>query len=109
MQKHAVKNPSIILDTSHDNSRVNGVKHEENQARVIREVMALFKKRPELMKTVKGFMFESFIKAGAQKVDLSAPERLDKEGLSITDPCLNFEQTENLLFELAEFKDKVKV
>ena len=108
MQKHKIKNHSIILDTSHDNSRVNGVKHEENQARVIREVMTVFKKRPELMKTVKGFMFESFIKAGAQKVDEKAPERLDKGGLSITDPCLNWEQTKELLLELAEFKKKVK-
>src|SRR3989338_4820577 len=107
MEKHKIKNPSIILDTSHDNSRINGVKHEENQAKVIREVMDIFKKKPELMKTVKGFMFESFIKTGVQKVDPKAPEKLDRGGLSITDPCLGFEQTEELLMELAGFKKNV--
>lgn len=108
MEKHTVKNPSIILDLSHDNSRVNGVKHEENQTKVMREVMEIFKKRPELMKTVKGFMFESFLKAGAQKVDPKTPEKLDRGGLSITDPCLGFEQTEKLLLELGEFKKGFK-
>ncbi|MSU56464.1 MAG: 3-deoxy-7-phosphoheptulonate synthase [Candidatus Taylorbacteria bacterium] len=104
MEKHKIKNPSVILDTSHDNCRVNGIKHEENQACVIREVMASFKEKPELMKTVKGFMFESFIKAGCQKVDPKAPEKLDMGGLSITDPCLGWEQTEKLLVEAVEFK-----
>jgi len=107
MERHNIKHPSIIIDTSHDNSRINGIKHEENQAKVIREVLQMFKKKPELMQTVKGFMFESFLKAGAQKIDSKAPEKLDKGGLSITDPCLGWEQTEELLFELAEFKKKM--
>jgi len=108
MEKHKIRNPAILLDMSHDNSRINGVKHEENQAKVIREVMDIFRKKPKLMNTIKGFMFESFLKSGAQKVDAKTPEKLDKGGLSITDPCLGWEQTKDLIFELAEFNNQIR-
>src|SRR3989338_1708771 len=108
MEKHKIQNPAVILDMSHDNSRLNGVKHEDNQAKAVREVMAAFKAHPELRTSVKGFMLESFIKAGAQKVDPKAPEKLDRGGLSITDPCLGGGQTKDLILELAEFMKMMK-
>ena len=49
-------------------------------------------------------MFESFLKEGNQKVNPSEPEKLDRGGLSITDACLSWEQTEKILIELVEFK-----
>lgn len=107
MEKLNIKNPAVILDVSHDNCKVNGVKNHCNQVTVAKEAIAMLKKNPELRRVVRGFMLESFIKAGAQKVDPKAPEKLDKGGLSITDPCLGWEQTEDVLEELAEFKKRV--
>ncbi len=104
MEKHDIKNPSIILDVSHDNSIVDGVKHHTNQMVVMHKSMKTLKEHPKLLKVVKGFMIESFIKEGNQKVNPSEPEKLDRGGLSITDACLGWEQTEKILTELTEFK-----
>jgi 3-deoxy-7-phosphoheptulonate synthase len=106
MKKHAIKNPSIVIDVSHDNAKVSGVKHHGNQAAALREIMATLKDRPEFRSVVKGFMIESFLKEGCQKVSATHPEELDLGGLSITDPCLGWDHTEELLLELAEFKRK---
>jgi len=51
---------------------------------------------------VKGFMIESFIKDGNQQVDPNQPEKIDLSGLSITDPCLDWDSTEQFLLNLAE-------
>jgi len=59
------------------------------------------KSNSEMNNLVKGFMFESFIKGGSQKIDDLMAETVDRGGLSITDPCLSWEQTENLLKEIA--------
>ncbi|PIQ69091.1 MAG: 3-deoxy-7-phosphoheptulonate synthase [Candidatus Taylorbacteria bacterium CG11_big_fil_rev_8_21_14_0_20_46_11] len=101
MQKNNIKNPSIMLDVSHDNCKINGVKNHCNQVTVAREAIEMLRKHPEFVPTVKGIMMESFLKEGSQKVDPKNPDALDTGGLSITDPCLSFEQTEELLLELA--------
>ena len=54
------------------------------------------KVNPEIHKLVKGLMIESYIEDGAQKIGEGV------YGKSITDPCLGWEKTEQLLFELAE-------
>jgi len=104
MKKHGIKNPAILIDASHDNSIVDGIKNHKNQILVVRESLNTFKNNPELLKIVKGFMLESFIKEGNQKVDPNNKESLDRGGLSITDACLSWEQTEEILLELTEFK-----
>jgi len=106
MKKHAIKNPSLVIDVSHDNAKVGGVKHAKNQVEAVHEIMATLHDRPELRGLVKGFMIESFLKEGCQKAVASHPENLDLGGLSITDPCLGWDTTEELLHELAEFKRK---
>jgi 3-deoxy-7-phosphoheptulonate synthase len=63
-----------------------------------------FQKNKKILKVVKGFMFESFIKEGNQKINPNEPEKLDRGGLSISDACLSWEQTEKILTELAKFK-----
>ena len=83
---------------------INGLRNHKNQMLVVRESLETFKKHPELLKVVKGFMLESFIKEGSQKVDSKKPEKLDMGGLSITDACLSWDQTKKVLTELAEFK-----
>ena len=49
-------------------------------------------------KVVKGLMIESYIEEGCQKL----PEQT--YGKSITDPCLGWEKTEKLIYELAELR-----
>jgi 3-deoxy-7-phosphoheptulonate synthase len=102
MEKQNIKNPAIIIDASHDNTKIDGVKSHKRQIDVVRDVMRAVKSEPELRKIVKGFMIESFIKEGNQKINAEHSEDTDREGLSITDPCLSWEDTEKLLLELGE-------
>ena len=106
METHKIKNPAIIIDASHDNSKVNGSKLHKRQIEVIREVVQSIEKEPGLWKVVKGFMMESFIKEGSQKIDLKHPENIDLGGLSLTDSCLSWSQTEEFLSELNEIQKK---
>ncbi len=95
-----VKNPAIIIDASHDNCFYQGKKDHRRQSYVILETLDAIKKDSGIKKLVKGFMLESFIKAGNQKIDHSG--RIDLNGLSITDPCMDWNQTEILLKTMAE-------
>jgi len=88
----ALDNPSIIIDVNHSNS---GKKFNE-QPRIVMEVMSSLIYSDLLKKIVKGFMIESYLMEGAQ--DPSGEEF----GKSITDPCLGWEDSEQLVLELAE-------
>lgn len=101
--KNQVVNPAIIVDVSHDNCVVNGVKDHDAQYDVVLNVLDSLQDKPDLRKLVKGFMLESFIKAGRQ--DAEGNDNIDLNGLSITDPCLSWEQTEKLILKVA---DKIK-
>lgn len=85
-------NPAAIIDTNHANS---GKKYLE-QIRISNEVAYSRRVNSDVKKLVKGLMIESYIEDGAQKID----EHI--YGKSITDPCLGWEKTENLILELAE-------
>lgn len=100
-EKHKVKNPAIILDVSHDNCKVDGAKVPARQEEVVKEALALRRVSEEYRRLVKGFMIESFIKEGSQKVESLTPETIDRGGLSITDPCIGWERTERVLRFLA--------
>ena len=100
MDIHNIKNPSLIIDASHDNCMINGKKEYRLQPLIISEIMNNLIKRPDLKGLIKGFMLESFIKGGNQKVDLENPEAIDMSGLSITDPCLSWEDTEKFILNL---------
>jgi len=101
MRDNHVKNPSIIIDASHDNCLVNGKKDTKLQPAIIFNVLKNVEHHPELNSIVKGFMVESFLKEGNQKIDEKTPENTDLNGLSVTDPCLSWEQTETMLLKLA--------
>jgi 3-deoxy-7-phosphoheptulonate synthase len=101
MMAHQVKNPAVIIDASHDNCLVNGKKDHRAQPAIIFEVMRYLKKRPDLQALMKGFMIESFLKEGNQKLEACNTHTIDLNGLSITDPCLGWEETKALLLELA--------
>ena len=85
-------NPGVIVDTNHANSG----KHYLEQIRIAKDVMHSCRQNPEIKKLVKGLMIESYIEDGAQKVGECV------YGKSITDPCLGWEKTEQLIYELAE-------
>ncbi len=99
-EKHNVQNPAILVDASHDNSKVAGTKDPNQQAAVIREVQALRAANADAKRLVKGFMAESFLKEGSQKIEGLKGE-IDRDGLSITDPCMGWDNTEKLVREIA--------
>ncbi len=92
-QKSGLANPGVIIDTNHANS---GKKYAE-QPRIVKEVMDSCRYSGEVRKLVKGFMIESYIEDGCQKI---GPDEI--YGKSITDPCLGWEKTERLIYDLAE-------
>jgi len=87
-----LKNPAIIIDTNHANS---GKKPLE-QVRIAKEVLHSMRQNQDISKMVKGLMIESYIEDGAQQIGESI------YGKSITDPCLGWEKTERLIFDIAE-------
>ncbi|KKW19581.1 MAG: phospho-2-dehydro-3-deoxyheptonate aldolase [Parcubacteria group bacterium GW2011_GWA2_51_10] len=101
-EKHKVKNPAIIVDASHDNCLVNGKKDASLQPTIVKEVLATMKVHPDCRDLVKGFMMESFIKEGNQSLDKTTSETIDRGGLSITDPCLGWEATEETIRYVAQ-------
>lgn len=106
MKAHQVSNPAVMIDASHDNCLQNGKKDHRLQPRIITSVLDELRARPDLSPLVKGFMVESFLKDGCQKVAAQNPSAIDLDGLSITDPCLGWDQTENMLLDLADRMDR---
>lgn len=102
MNFHQVKNPAIVIDVSHDNCLIDGKKEYNKQAEVVLKISDSLKTHPDLKKLVKGFMIESFLKEGSQKIEVENPAATDLNGLSITDPCLGWEDTEKLLLDLSK-------
>ena len=86
-----LKNPACIVDCNHSNS---GKKYLE-QIRISREILNSRKYSNDIRKMVKGLMIESYIEPGNQKVGEGI------YGKSITDPCLGWDDTEALIYELA--------
>ncbi len=87
-----LKNPALIVDTNHANSG----KDPFEQPRIIKEVLHSCRYNPEIGKLVKGFMVESYIEDGAQSVNGGC------YGKSITDPCLGWEKSERLIYDVAD-------
>ena len=87
-----LKNPAAIIDTNHNNS---GKKFEQ-QIRIVKEVMHSRKLSPDIHKLVKGVMIESYIEAGCQKIGEGI------YGKSITDPCLGWEDSRRLIYDIAD-------
>ncbi len=101
MTAHQIKNPAVLIDVSHDNCLIKGTKNHRAQPAIIFEVMQYLKNRPDLRKLMKGFMVESYLKDGQQKLETCDATTIDLNGLSITDPCLGWNETQAMLLELA--------
>ena len=87
-----LQNMAVIIDCNHNNS---GKQYLE-QIRITREVLHSRRNNAELETMVKGIMIESYLEDGCQKIGEGV------YGKSITDPCLGWEKTEKLIFELAD-------
>ncbi len=86
-------NPAVIIDANHSNS---GKKYEQ-QIRIVKEVLHSRLVSKDIRQLVKGVMVESYIEPGNQKI---GPNHV--YGKSITDPCLGWDETEKLLYTIAE-------
>jgi len=103
MSQHNIKNPSVIIDVSHDNCLINGEKRYEKQGSIILKILDNIKKDEKLRSLVKGFMVESFIEKGNQKISSEKPGVVNMQGLSITDPCLDWLDTKKILLKIAGY------
>ena len=86
-------NPATIVDANHSNSN----KQFKQQIRIVREIMMSRQFSSDVKNLVKGVMVESYLEEGSQKIS-------DHQvyGKSITDPCLGWEDSEKLLYMIAE-------
>ncbi|MBQ8687714.1 MAG: 3-deoxy-7-phosphoheptulonate synthase [Ruminococcus sp.] len=91
-QKKNLVNKAVIVDANHANS---GKKYLE-QIRICNEVLHSCRHSDEIRSLVKGFMVESYIEDGAQKIGEGC------YGKSITDPCLGWEKSEQLIYRIAD-------
>ena len=90
--KSGLVNPSVIVDTNHNNS---GKKYLE-QVRIAKDIVHSRNQNADIRNLVKGLMIESYLEDGAQGTD----EHIF--GKSITDPCLGWEKTEQLILDIAD-------
>ena len=91
-EESGLANPSVIVDTNHNNS---GKKYLE-QIRIAKDIVYSRNQNADIKRLVRGLMIESYIEDGAQGVHEHV------FGKSITDPCLGWEKTEQLIFDIAE-------
>lgn len=87
-----IQNMALIVDVNHANSD----KKYYEQPRICREVIHSCSLSSEIAGMVKGLMIESYLEEGSQEVGGGV------YGKSITDPCLGWNATEKLIYELAE-------
>ena len=94
-EKLGLSNPFIMVDTNHDNS---GKQYLE-QVRIVRETLLNRDWNQKIEQSVRGFMIESYLEDGRQ----DQPEVFGK---SITDPCLGWDKTEQLIREIYSHLEK---
>lgn len=90
--KMNLQNPACIIDANHSNSG----KQFLQQIRITKEVLHSRRLNANIRSLVKGVMIESYIEEGCQKVGEGI------YGKSITDPCLGWDASEKLIYEIAE-------
>lgn len=87
-----LKHPAAIIDANHSNSN----KQYAEQVRIVKEVMHSRNLNQRLKELVKGVMIESYIEPGSQKIGCGT----HVYGKSITDPCLGWEESEELIYTI---------
>ena len=92
-EERNLENPAVLIDANHSNS---GKKYKQ-QIRIVKEILHSRRIDEDIRKLVKGVMIESYLVEGCQQIGTS-----HIYGKSITDPCLGWEDTEKLLYTIAE-------
>ncbi|MCG8570080.1 MAG: 3-deoxy-7-phosphoheptulonate synthase [Spirochaetes bacterium] len=92
-QERCLSHPVVIVDTNHSNSS----KQFDQQPRIAMEILYSRKKSSTIKEMVKGLIIESYLLPGSQPVTGTV------FGQSITDPCLGWAETENLILEIADY------
>lgn len=90
--ERSLENPACIVDANHSNSN----KQYMEQIRIVKEVLHSRRHSDDIRDFVKGVMIESYLEPGCQKVGEHC------YGKSITDPCLGWDDSERLLYDIAE-------
>jgi len=90
----SLQNPAVIVDCNHANSD----KKYLEQIRIAKEVLHSTRHSEDVRRLVKGLMIESYIEDGSQSLGGCV------YGKSITDPCLGWEKTERLIYEIADLR-----
>lgn len=93
-----VENPAVVVDCNHSNSDKQYLRQIDNAM----EVLDMMKEHEPVRKLVKGLMIESYLEDGNQPVDGSV------YGKSITDPCLGWEKTKQLIYDINEKLEGLK-
>ena len=83
----------VIVDCSHDNSQ----KQHDNQLPIAKEVVQQIVNGNN---NISGIMLESFIEPGKQSMEGCNHDGCLKYGMSITDACISWEQTQTLIDQL---------
>lgn len=91
-QETGLENPAVIVDANHNNSG----KDYLEQIRICKDVMHSRSLDSGIRTLVKGLMVESYLEDGCQKPGDGV------YGKSITDPCLGWEKTRELILRLSE-------
>ena len=91
-EKMDLKNPACVIDANHSNSN----KRYMEQIRIVKEVLHSRRHSEEIHNFIKGVMVESYLEPGSQKIG----EHI--YGKSITDPCLGWDDTEKLIYDIAD-------
>ncbi len=87
-----LKNPACIVDANHNNSS----KKWDQQPRIVKEVIHSMNCSNDIKSLVKGVMIESYIEDGCQAIGTGC------YGKSITDPCLGWDKTAKLIYDVAD-------
>ena len=90
--KRDLANPAVVVDANHSNSN----KQFKEQIRITKEVLHSCNHSTDIKSFLKGVMIESYIEEGNQKVGEGV------YGKSITDPCLGWNDSERLIYEIAD-------
>lgn len=91
-QENDLKNMGVVIDCNHANSN----KQYMEQIRISHDVLHSCRLSKDIRSLVKGLMIESYLMDGNQDASCGV------YGQSITDPCLGWEKTEKLIYEIAD-------
>lgn len=85
-------NPAAIIDANHSNSN----KQYAEQIRIVKEILNSRNVNSRMNNLIKGVMIESYLEPGCQKIGTEN----HIYGKSITDPCLGWPESEELIYEI---------